>query len=1115
MFKKFSICPDPNGDGICNVTGGKTPAFWFTLMVLALACICSLAGFSRANAQESVYNGAYVHNEGSLTSPSDWQVVTNFESDSGKTVSIINFFIPWEYSSGFSDFPSSTLDQIRAHGSMPLLTWQPNGSGDSGEPDSSFTLTNIINGNFDDYITTWALAAKAWGNPFFLRFAHEMNGNWYPWAESINGNQSGQYVKMWRHVHDIFTQIGATNVTWVWCVNTDFSGSTPITGLYPGDNYVDWISLDSYNRLTNTWGDFSTRSDSTLNEMIALAPGKPIMIAETGCSEKAGHSKGQWFTNALANYVKWSMPRIKAWCYFNNTNQQDGNDWRITTSTDSLAGYESGIGLSYYSDNKYGSISNSPIQPLLNDAQTTDTMGPFVSIVNPAVRHVRTGSRVEFDVTASDKSGMDKIVFSTNGVVAHTENLYPYQYFWTAPASAGQTTTITAKAYDTLGNTSVSTIQVVSQDPVTVNLTNNDASGSTSFDTAGNWDSGQLPTVGNDYIVGAAYTLRTPADNQAYVFAGDSLTLAGTFSFKQTNVITINNLQLTNALVGNFFAGGSPDTGRIAGNINVITNAVIDGGGNSGAVTSMQILAAITGSGGLTIQRPNMVILSASNSYNGPVVIAGSTLELDGAASLTPSSLTLMNYFSGTTGFNTVTNIVLAGGNLNVGNGTASVLRVGYRNSAGTNCIASLDVASQSNFTANVGEFSVGINLFNDSLTTLGSVSLATNNLVTATNILIGDSTFTGGGTNFMTLGGGNDYFNTPAMTVGGRKESAQLNLPAGGVFQLDNGVARTDLTIGVENFGTSVSTAGTMALSGGRFIASLGTLTIGLKAGGLSGGATGLLTLGTDAANNMNVNTMIIGSMTGAASGSPSAQGTLTFDGGNFLVNSNVTLGSFSGSFGSAAGTLNLNGGTFMVAGNIAGGGGASTVNVNGGILVLAGRAGASGSPLTALNLTNAFLHLNLNGNLAAANIVATTVAASGTTVLTVDSITNVSGTTALPLVSYAGTDPFSHLTLAALPAGYTGNLVDNVSNKRIDLNVASSTGPPPPTILLPSLNGTNLTFYINSQSGFDYVLEMTPQLAPASWAGIQTNAGGGTLTFAIPVNLTNPQRFFRISVQ
>src|SRR6202021_2452613 len=110
----------------------------------------------------------------------------------------------------------------------------------------SFTLASIIAGDYDAYITNWATAAKAWGHPFFLRFAHEMNGNWYPWAASVNGNTAGEYIQAWQHVHNIFVSVGATNATWVWCVNVVAGMPTPIGQVYPGDNYVDWLALDGY-----------------------------------------------------------------------------------------------------------------------------------------------------------------------------------------------------------------------------------------------------------------------------------------------------------------------------------------------------------------------------------------------------------------------------------------------------------------------------------------------------------------------------------------------------------------------------------------------------------------------------------------------------------------------------------------------------------------------------------------------------------------------------------------------------------------------------------------------------------------------------------------------------
>ncbi len=1082
---------------------------------LRLSCSSANAQDNPFTAGPSVYQGAFIYQEGGLTSSSDWTVVTNFETASGKRVSILNNFYNWDNGSGIA-FPTQSMNDIRAHGSIPLLTWQPEGA--SSWP--TYSCSNIINGNFDGFINSWAQSAQQWGHPFFLRFAHEMNGNWYPWCAGTNGNTAAQFIQMWQHVHNIFVSVGATNVTWVWCVNDEYTGSWPVTQLYPGDNYVDWISVDSYNRLINTWADFSNLTVQTLSDLTNIAPGKPIIIAETGCHQPTTMSedKGQWFLDALTNYVP-SMPRIKAWVYENSTNSNDGNDWRITVPTTATPDYAQGIGLAYYCTNGFSTISNCPIQPLLNDATTTDTMGPFVSIVSPSTDFVTDGSVVNFIATASDKSGVTQVQFSINGVTTYTDTSPPYQFSWTVPPSAGSTYTIVATAYDTFGNSSTSTIQLLNTG-TEVTLLSSDAMGTTSFNTAGNWSNDQAPNSTNDYYVGPGLDLRTPTNSVAAAFAGNSLTLAGIFEFKQTNVVSVNNLFLTNGTIVNSFAGGpsTNDMGILGGTMNVITNGIIDTGGDVGAITAMLIQSVVSGNGGLTIERSNVVTLTATNTYNGPVTVAGSTLQIGGTGSLTPSSLVLENgVYVGSETNSAATNIVLAGASLNVGYGPWGLLRVGYRtnNTLGiVGCSAVLDVSAQQQFNVNVGEFSVGNNTINnDNYTTAGSVYMATNNSVTATNIFIGDSADSGAAaTSMILLGSGNNYFSTPVLTVGMRKVTGQLTLPPGGIFRLDNAGGPASLNVGSQNFGTSVTDTGTMDMSGGTFLANIGTLTVGMKAGGNSGGATGTLNIGASSANNITAGSMLIGSLAGAGSGSPVAQGAMSMGGGSFVVSGNVTLGSFDNGLGSSSGTLNLNGGMFAVGGYILNGGGSATMNVSGGTLVLSNTAGSAALPLTALNLTNAALDLNINGKYT--NFVAAAVNAAGTTGITIESISNESVPATNALVSYTGSDPFTHLSLAGMPAGYSGSLIDNKSAQRIDLSVVVP--PPSPSIPLPIVAGTNLTFQItNSQSGYNYELEATPRLAPASWTVVQTNAGGGTLNFRVPIVYTNTQQFFRFLVQ
>ena len=100
------------------------------------------------------------------------------------------------------------LDAVREHGAIPLVDW---GSWDLHNGGRSLSRRSrwarIIDGSFDWYIRRWATGARDWGHPFFLRFDHEMNGDWFPWSEGVNGNTAGQFVAAWRHVHKLFERL--------------------------------------------------------------------------------------------------------------------------------------------------------------------------------------------------------------------------------------------------------------------------------------------------------------------------------------------------------------------------------------------------------------------------------------------------------------------------------------------------------------------------------------------------------------------------------------------------------------------------------------------------------------------------------------------------------------------------------------------------------------------------------------------------------------------------------------------------------------------------------------------------------------------------------------------
>ena len=222
-----------------------------------------------------------------------------------------------------------------------------------------FSLRKIAAGDFDPYLRRWAAAAKSWGHPFFLRFDWEMNGKWFPWGWGANGNRPGDFILAWQHVHRIFASAGATNATWVWCPNVDPARVFgPLRALYPGSAYVDWTCVDVYNR-NAPWTSFDELFGSTYRTVEQLAPGKPMLIAEVGSTERGG-SKASWIT-ALLHDLSGRYPLVRGLAWFEK--HANGFDWRIETSAASQRAFSREIASPLYVRNTFAALPDGPIRP--------------------------------------------------------------------------------------------------------------------------------------------------------------------------------------------------------------------------------------------------------------------------------------------------------------------------------------------------------------------------------------------------------------------------------------------------------------------------------------------------------------------------------------------------------------------------------------------------------------------------------------------------------------------------------------------------------------------------------------------------------------------------------
>jgi hypothetical protein len=255
-------------------------------------------------------------------------------------------YLMW-YTDWSTSFQGYAVTNAYARRATPVITWEMKNR------QSAIPYGDVLAGRWDKYLKAWAGAAKADGRPVFVRFGHEMNGNWYGWSGARNGASDAapaRFVAVWRYVHGIMTQSGATNVTWVWCPNHQSIPNATWNAperYYPGDAYVDWTCADGYNwgtsqttasaGWTSRWQSFDEVFGPIYRTVTDLAPTKPFMIGEFASSE-AGGSKAAWITDAAGRIASPDYKQIRAFVWFNVTKE---TDWRVESSSSSLAAFRS------------------------------------------------------------------------------------------------------------------------------------------------------------------------------------------------------------------------------------------------------------------------------------------------------------------------------------------------------------------------------------------------------------------------------------------------------------------------------------------------------------------------------------------------------------------------------------------------------------------------------------------------------------------------------------------------------------------------------------------------------------------------------------------------------
>ena len=170
----------------------------------------------------------------------------------------------------------------------------------------------------------------SYNKPMFIRFANEMN-------VSELGNEPSRYIEVFRNVANMVHEY--PNFAVVWSPNDLGALDRPFEYFYPGDEYVDWVGVSSYQKkyfqankdtqekdsIYFMTGDYAWTTNS-LKPIIKFMEenniNKPIMISEGGVetANHYGEDCAPWASPRLRNMyynVIMKYPQVKLINYFN------------------------------------------------------------------------------------------------------------------------------------------------------------------------------------------------------------------------------------------------------------------------------------------------------------------------------------------------------------------------------------------------------------------------------------------------------------------------------------------------------------------------------------------------------------------------------------------------------------------------------------------------------------------------------------------------------------------------------------------------------------------------------------------------------------------------------
>ena len=236
-------------------------------------------------------------------------------------------------------FPTDSAKNLSKNGITPFIFLMIRSSTSPYQKEPVYTLQNIVNGKFDQYLVQWARDARALGTPIFIDFGTEVNQWKYPWNGYWNREDKGteSFKEAYRHIHDIMVQEGASNLIWVYHINAYSQPSEAwnnITSYYPGDDYCDLISVSIYgsqNPFETGTGSLKDTMNMVTSNLSSDSIQKPVFIILGTDVHNKILDPASWVKDVFTSLSENTWSSVKGIIWYNTAWKNDGNPLHDTS----------------------------------------------------------------------------------------------------------------------------------------------------------------------------------------------------------------------------------------------------------------------------------------------------------------------------------------------------------------------------------------------------------------------------------------------------------------------------------------------------------------------------------------------------------------------------------------------------------------------------------------------------------------------------------------------------------------------------------------------------------------------------------------------------------------